>query len=188
MLSQRMTKELLIATQDSAQGETNLPSIIDLRKTVTLFDGTLTAFEHGGSVPGGDSKSVILNAVTAPESVASLMEAKALWQPLKNAIAPFMSDDTQASIPVPSIALEHAMRSARERNTRLLTLMNELTSQLDNTARAKANRLRLAQTVGSASRGKLRRAVIFANCLGKCCIPTCIHRRSTISSCCSVIA
>ena len=148
MLSQRMTKELFIATQDAAQGEIKLSSFVDLRKTVTLFDGTLTAFEHGGSVPGGDGKRVALSAVASPESLALVTEAKAVWLPLKNAIAPFMSDDTQASLPLMSIPLENAMRAARERNIRLLTLMNELTTQLESAARAKADRLRFVQTMG----------------------------------------
>jgi len=143
MLSQRMTKELLIAAHDAAQGETKLSSLVDLRKTVALFDGTLTAFEQGGTVPGGDNRPVLLNAVSLPESRALVAEAKAVWLPLKNAIAPLLTDDTYVAIP-----LENAVRATRERNGQLLALMNDLTTQLEGAARAKADRLRLIQSGG----------------------------------------
>ncbi len=149
MLSQRMTKELLIATQDAVQGEIKSSSLVDLRKTVTLFDGTLTAFEHGGRVPGGNSKPVFLKAVSTLGARVLVAEANEAWLPLKSAIAPFMSDDTR-SIPLMSKALEYAVRVARERDAQLLTLMNDLTMQLEDAARAKADRLRLVQTGGIA--------------------------------------
>lgn len=143
MLSQRMTKELLIVTQDGAQGIGNPSTLVDLRKTITLFDGTLAAFEHGGSVPGGDGLLVKLHAVSSPEGRALVANAKTVWLPLKNAITPFLTDDTYAPR-----ALENAVSAARERNMQLLALMNDLTSQLERTARAKADGLRLVQTVG----------------------------------------
>lgn len=149
MLSQRMTKELLIATQDT-QFETKPPGLVELRKTVALFDGTLAAFEHGGTVPGGDNNPVVLSAVSTPETHALITEAKAVWLPLKNAMTPLIDDDAGISAPLMVIALGNAARMARERNTRLLVLMNGLTTQLEEAARAKADRLRLVQTGGIA--------------------------------------
>lgn len=143
MLSQRMTKELLIAAHDAAQGEAKPSSLVDLRKTVALFDGTLTAFEHGGTVPGGDNQPVVLSAVALPASRALVAEAKVIWLPLQNAIAPLLVDGIHVAIP-----LENAVRATRERNGQLLALMNDLTMQLENAARAKADRLRLIQSGG----------------------------------------
>ena len=141
MLSQRMTKELLIAAHDAAQGEAKPSSLVDLRKTVALFDGTLTAFEQGGTVPGGDNQPVVLSAVALPASRALVAEAKVIWLPLQNAIAPLLVDGIHVAIP-----LENAVRATRERNGQLLALMNDLTMQLENAARAKADRLRLIQS------------------------------------------
>lgn len=145
MLSQRMTKELLIASSDYTHGIYKDSSLADLRKTVMLFDGTLGAFVHGGTVPGGDGQPVFLVSVSAPEGRALLDEARAVWQPLKDAIGPFMTGDT-----FDPIAFNNAVQIARDRNTKLLALMNSLTTHLEGVARTKANRLRMIQTVGIA--------------------------------------
>ncbi len=143
MLSQRMTKELLVAKVDYSQGITKLSSLVDLRKTVMLFDGTLNAFARGGTVPGGDGQPVYLDALAATGGRALLADARAVWQPLKDAAAPFMTGET-----FDPAVLDNAVHMARERNTQLLALMNELTTQLEGIARTKADRLRWVQSGG----------------------------------------
>ncbi len=143
MLSQRMTKELLTAAVDNNQGIVKLSSLNDLRKTAMLFDGTLTAFERGGTIPGGDGSPVYLDGLKTDAGRALLRDARQLWQPLKDAIAPLMTGDI-----FDPAALSVAVRIARESNTKLLVLMNELTTQLEGVARDKADRLRTVQTVG----------------------------------------
>lgn len=143
MLTQRMTKELLIATKDYAQDISILSSLGDLRKSVTLLDDVLTAFEKGGAVSGSDGQPVILKALSSPESRILVAETKAVWLPLKEAIEPLMIDNNYAST-----SLDNAVRAARERNVQLLGLMNKLTKQLADTALKEASELRLIQSVG----------------------------------------
>ncbi len=143
VLTQQMEEELLVALDEMTQGVRKHPSLIGLRKTVTLFDDTLTAFDKGGVVPGGDGLPVLLKAAPTLENRALLVEAKTLWLPLKDALDPLMLDNSYSMA-----ALDNALRSVRESSAQLLLLMNRLTTQMTNTALAEANRLRLVQAMG----------------------------------------
>ncbi len=145
MLSQRITKELLIAARDYAQDISILPSLNDLHKTVTLFDDVLTAFEKGGAVPGSEGQAVLVRAVLSPEGRSVVAEAQAVWLPIKNVVEPLLVDNNYGSA-----SLENAVRVARERNVQLLGLMNKLTKQLADTALREASELRLIQSAGIA--------------------------------------
>lgn len=143
MLSQRMTKALLTAQYDAQRGVSNVEALTELGQTVDLFDATLRGFENGGSVTGGDGNPVTLAAVTSTRARELVASAKAIWLPIKSNIAPLTAAGTATLEQI-----ETVIPSAREHNLNLLKLMNSLTTELENTASAKANNLRTVQTAG----------------------------------------
>lgn len=143
MLSQRMTKALLTAERDSAAGVAPLEAIAELRATVTLFDGTLIGFERGGSVTGGDGKPAELAAVSSEAGREILAKANAVWGPYRALLTPLANTDVYAPE-----QLAGAVRYAREHNLTLLSLMNSLTTHLEQTANTKADALRKVQSGG----------------------------------------
>lgn len=143
MLSQRMTKALLTMEGDAQRGTPTEEARAELTKTVELFDTTLKAFESGGMVRGGDDKPVQLTRIDSPEGRAILDETNKLWLPYREALAPLLGSN-----PYTSEQLAAAEQDARDNNLKLLGLMNALTSQLEQTANAKADTLRKVQTGG----------------------------------------
>lgn len=142
MLSQRMTKALLTVQGDVQAGADPSAALVELRQTVSLFDKTLHGFEHGGMVPGGDGKPVSLAPITATRARAILDEADGLWAPL---------DQMVQDIPgagLTTTAIDPAVTYAQQHNLALLDLMNRLTTTMEQTANARANRLRAVQTGG----------------------------------------
>jgi signal transduction histidine kinase len=143
MLSQRMTKSLLIIANDASAGRDIGAGKTELKKTVGLFDSTLKAFHTGGSVMGGNDKMVELNAITSPKGLQILREASTIWQGYTLATQPII---TQAEFTPEQLTT--AITYARANNIKLLGLMNGLTNDLEKIASAKAERLRLVQTIG----------------------------------------
>lgn len=143
MLSQRMAKALLSAGINVRQGLYPAADLAEIKETVALFDSTLAGFEHGATVIGGDQQAVFLAAVTTPHGRALLAESQALWRPYLALMTPLTSGTNTSPA-----QFEAADRYARANNLKLLTLMNSLTTQLEQTADAKATTLRTVQTVG----------------------------------------
>ncbi len=143
MLSQRMTKALLIVESDTVRGLPNVDALAEVKKTVSLFEATLNGFEHGAMVTGGDGKPIFLAGVNTPEGRNILAKADLLWRPYKALLAPLTSDVSYT--PQQFYAAEVY---ARANNLKLLGLMNDLTTNLEKTANAKADLLRRVQTGG----------------------------------------
>jgi two-component system, chemotaxis family, sensor kinase CheA len=81
MLSQRMTKSLLITQSDAAQYITNPKNDEELRKTVALFDATLLGFKQGGMVMGTDEKKVQLKELQEEKYKQIIHKADQIWNP-----------------------------------------------------------------------------------------------------------
>jgi HPt (histidine-containing phosphotransfer) domain-containing protein len=145
MLSQRMTKSLLALQADTEQGKPATASLKELRTTVDLFGSSFNAFQHGGTVKGGNNQPVMLKAVTTEIGVGILGKAQTTWQPYLSAI-----NTVLASQAGDANALNAAVTFGRANNVKLLTLMNDLTTHLESEASAKASRLRMIQTIGIA--------------------------------------
>lgn len=143
MLTQRMTKALLTAESDVQRGLPTTDALAELKKTVNLFDTTLAGFQHGATVMGGNEKLVFLAAAPTAEGQATLAKADVIWLPYKALLAPLTAGN--AFMPE---QLDAADRYARSNNLKLLGLMNNLTTQLEQTANAKADTLRQVQTGG----------------------------------------
>ena len=144
MLSQRTAKAMLAV--DTAR-QKNLPSegdLMELSKAVALFDATLKGFQHGATVPGGDGKPVFLPAAQGQVATDVLTRAQELWTPYQAALAPVLAGSASDA------QLAAAVSFARQNNLKLLGLMNDLTTALEQVASSRASTLRLVQTVGIA--------------------------------------
>ncbi len=145
MLSQRMTKSLLTIQLNMLQGTPIIEPLKELKSTAELFDTTFNAFRYGGTVMGGNNLPVPIQAVHTSNSINILNRADLIWQPYLQAIQTIL---TRTNI-TPDQA-HAAVHIGIENNVKLLGLMNDLTTQLETEASAKAQRLRLIQTVGIA--------------------------------------
>lgn len=143
MLSQRTVKALMTIQVDAAQGQFNEKNTAELKKVTSLFDTTLTAFKTGGSVLGGNEKPVVLNKLNDPIAIKSVDEALQIWQPYKKLLVPVIN-----STIVDEYSLDAATAYARNNNLALLKLMNDLTTTLESSTKAKASKLQLIQTIG----------------------------------------
>ena len=142
MLSQRMTKSLLIKQSDTERFISNPKNDDELQKTVTLFDQTLRSFEQGGFVMGTADKKVRLKALTDRKYTETLTKAQHIWQPYMTLLAPVLKG------PASSVEIDAAVAYARANNLELLGLMNKLTTELEKDANDRADFLRYVQTGG----------------------------------------
>lgn len=145
MLSQRITKSLLLAQANINQDLPIDDALAELKSTTSLFDSTLTAFEQGGKVQGGEGKQVQLAAITLPSGTEVINQAKLIWNP-------FLSMAEQLAITKSTgnalYQIDSMVRFALANNLKLLDLMNRLTTVLEQSANAKADTLRKIQSAG----------------------------------------
>jgi len=162
MLSQRITKTLYqiqAAQNANANPET---AVKELQAAYQLFDVTLTAFDKGGTVTGGDGKPAPLAAVKDPKARQPVGEALALWSELRANV-----DVVLAGAPNPApAAVAAAIASADKQNLALLKLMNTLTTELERIAQNKGAMLRTIQTVAIVL-VLLNFAMIMVHVIGK---------------------
>ena len=143
MLSQRMTKALLTAQHEAKAGLVSNRTIDELNLTVNLFNSTLRGFEQGGQVSGGDGKPVMLAPATTTQAQQLIKQTNQIWQPFYLQLQAFKP----GSAFTPE-QLQGAVEYATANNLSLLKLMNSLTTDLELTARNKADRLRMVQSAG----------------------------------------
>jgi signal transduction histidine kinase len=142
MLSQRITKSLLSVEVDTRADLATGKTLDELKVAAGLFGDTLGAFKNGGSVMGGSDKPVTIKKIATPEGASILAEAQALWEPLRTSIQLIVQGQTDTAILAQTVAY------ARTNNVKLLTLMNGLTTHLENLAKDKTDKLRMIQTIG----------------------------------------
>lgn len=145
MLSQRLTKSLLMAQANITR---NLPieqAMTELKNTTLLFDNTLTAFEKGGRVKGGDGNYVQLSAINLPDGIDLIAQTKLIWIPYISMASPLLNGVLPDSTPP---QLDTLVLFSLDNNLKLLDLMNRLTTALEQSANSKADTLRKIQTTG----------------------------------------
>lgn len=145
MLSQRITKSLLIAQANINQNISVDAEWAELKSTSQLFDKTLSAFEQGGATQGGNKNSVRLTAIETTEGIEILVKARAHWEPYLARINALIKDSNSSNT---LYLLDSAVKFGLSNNLPLLDLMNQLTTTLEQRASDKANTLRTVQTVG----------------------------------------
>lgn len=129
MLSQRMTKALLVfqASTDPAQKQA---AFGEFASTVGLFDKTLAGFSHGAMTYGGDGKPLYLPAVTAHDAQLLTVSAVQLWDVVRQGLQPVLDAGAMADMAVLRQAVTHLLVY----NQKLLGLMNDLTTALEQNA------------------------------------------------------
>lgn len=142
MLSQRMSKELLLAMRDWQQQRDITPALTTLQETADLFDTTLTGLKNGGHTSGSDGNPVQLTAIDSGDGQQALQQAYLVWLPLKKMLTVLHNENA-------SEADWQAATSYADRvNLKLLTLMNTLTTSIEHAATDRTNRLRQVQAAG----------------------------------------
>ena len=142
MLSQRTAKSLLSFDATVQQGNPSPADLEELRNAVKLFDTSLEGFKKGATVPGGDGHPVFLAAAEGPRAAQILAKASAIWDPYKEQLAPVLAGRFSPE------QLQSAVAYAKGNNVKLLGLMNELTTALEDVASQRASTLRMVQTGG----------------------------------------
>jgi two-component system, chemotaxis family, sensor kinase CheA len=145
MLSQRITKSLLIAQNNVNQELPLAEPLAELKTTTDLFNATLTAFEQGGEVQGGAGKKVQLAAINLTAGQEIIEQAREIWNPFLAMTQPLLAGKpgNDALYQVDSL-----VRFALGNNLKLLDQMNKLTTVLELSANSKADTLRKIQTGG----------------------------------------
>ncbi len=143
MLSQRSAK-VALQIEDRVAGERPYEKEIqELGLTYRLFDQTLTAFRSGGEATSGAGDAIHIARIDDDKAQGILDKAADIWVPYRDAMRPMLAAG-QASV---AEAAELA-RKAEEANLKLLGLMNELTTRVEDLASAKATTLRAVQMGG----------------------------------------
>lgn len=133
MLSQRITKAALLATNPQRSTVQRTKSASELNQAFQTFRQTLSAFSQGGETIGGDGRPVQLDRV---QGQAALLVGEV------HGLLNHWPD-----IPAGATELEEFSQFMNDRNGDILDLMNQLTTELERQSIASVSRLRIAQTV-----------------------------------------
>jgi two-component system, chemotaxis family, sensor kinase CheA len=143
MLSQRISKASFIVEERLREGASAATELAELNTSIKLFDTTLIAFKNGGATQGGAGQPVVLEAVTTLKGTSAIASAQALFEPA--------AQNASRLIAAQRPTLEEATAVANgfeSINLKLLGHMNDLTSEIETTAAAAADRLRMVQLIG----------------------------------------
>ncbi len=138
MLSQQMSKALLLIHYQQQTGADSQAAYQELKTAVALFDTTLNAFYLGGQTQTADKHVINIPPEQQTAVRQTLTAATSLWQPLR--------DDLLQITQQPAVISQLINRMAAE-NLQLLTLMNTLTNQLEKQAKQRTYLLRGLQTI-----------------------------------------
>ena len=160
MLSQRMTKALIMADRSLEKGRfvNTRANLRELTMAARLFDTTLKGFREGAMVTGGDGKPVFLPQVKTDESREIVAKTDEVWKYYLELLQPLLSKNDEFS----TEELETLLESLKENpdpliaaaafgqmnNLKLLDFMVALTNDMEHVANARADTLRLVLAAG----------------------------------------
>lgn len=145
MLSQKTAKALLdYQDLEVNSSKASADAALDeLRKAVALFDSTLNAFANGGDIKGASGEQLFLKPVSTSVSRAAVDKSLAIWKPLKQDFDVLFA--SEAGSDKHKSVLQKIVGQERSVNLSLLSLMNDLTVDLEGVARQKSETLRMIQ-------------------------------------------
>lgn len=138
MLSQKMSKDVLMMHYQHSQDRATESNMQELRSAVTLFDETLNAFVYGGPATTADGKQISIKPFSQSPIRHTLTQANVIWQSLHETLQGLLVDPR---------LLDDATSQIAQKNLQLLALMNTLTNQLEQRAKQQTYLLRGLQTV-----------------------------------------
>ena len=133
MLSQRITKAALLATNPRLSAAQRAESAIEMGQADQIFRRTLLAFAQGGETIGGDGSVVQLDGV---QGKAALLVGE---------VHGVLNQWPKA--PTDATELEEFSQFMTEQNGGILNSMNQLTTELERQSISTVSRLRIAQTL-----------------------------------------
>ena len=146
MLSQKAIRALIETRHLDSENRYEEPVYKEFIQTVALFDNTLTAFQQGGETQGPRGESVFLEALLSEGSDSILKESLKLWQPFKKMVEE-LDAQTSEDKKEADQQLDKLVGIAKNINQPLLKLANDLTNNLEQTARKQSEAIRQVQVV-----------------------------------------
>lgn len=143
MLSQRIAKTALQVRDRVSDGKPADNELAELKAATATFDRTLKAFTSGGQTQSGAGVEITIARIDDAAAQKILEETYSIWSPLAQYVGLLTGTQSPAADRAAGVAL-----MAEEANLRLLKLMNELTTRVEETASDKANKLRMVQVAG----------------------------------------
>ncbi len=143
MLSQDMAKTVLTLRNYGLTEQERAPLSAQLLASYALFNDTLEAFERGGEVLNTQGNLVSVGPLNSSKARQLLGEAKSEWPRWQTLFSQYAQADplTQRRL------LAQLERYALDANTRLLGVMNRLTTTLEHEAQEKTAAIRLFQSM-----------------------------------------
>lgn len=138
MLSQKMTKSLLLMHYQHQQGLDTQAAFQELMDAMALFDQTLTAMSQGGETLSADGNVIQLDQLKETVIQKTLTQSIELWTPLYNSIKQMQLNES---------TLDQLVNAMVADNLELLALMNKLTVQIEASAKRQTYLLRGLQTI-----------------------------------------
>lgn len=138
MLTQKMTKALLLMHDQKQTGESNEKSRQELLDAILLFQQTFSAFYTGGIATSASGELIEVSKQTLPAIRTTLDQTRTMWTPLHRELNAILSGTHHIAPLIPTIS---------QQNLQLLDLMNKLTNQLEQQAKRKTYLLRGIQTL-----------------------------------------
>ena len=143
MLSQKTAKSLFEYQRQLEAGASTEAVYGELNKAVNLFERTLNAFDKGGDTLSASGKSMRLNAATTSKARSAIEDSQVIWGSVHVEFERLFSSSPG------SVTHDQALKAlipvVAQNNNRLLSLMNDLTNELERIARDKSNTLRMIQ-------------------------------------------
>ncbi|QQE13366.1 methyl-accepting chemotaxis protein [Planctomycetota bacterium] len=146
MLSQRMTKEMLMMAE-AKNAEAREASQKKLAGTINLFDKTLRALLDGGETLNGKMESCVIPKAENGGVIAALEEGKAMWDPMLAALDGLSRGEDK----IDSEAGIAAIHGLLTKNVDLLKVMNKATGAFQKASEAKQAKLHWIQGVALIS-------------------------------------
>jgi len=143
MLTQRMAKASLQIESRMIAGQPYRDLMMELDRSSEVYDQTLKAYLFGGTVPGSGAGDFQVKRISDDKAQKMLTDAQEQWAPYRDSIQSFVRSEA----PTLDQAIDIA-RSSEVVNVWLLTLMNDLTTRVEELAAAKATTLRTVQLTG----------------------------------------
>jgi two-component system, chemotaxis family, sensor kinase CheA len=144
MLSQRVTKAVFEAEALQIAGKPNAEALKELKAAAGLFDATLRAFNNGGTVQSPAGGEVTLKAAAEAALQNPIKQTAGMWSTYQGLIDQATGTATSEDV------VRKAAEFGRANNLKILDLMNQLTTELENEASKRAGNLRMLQLAFAA--------------------------------------
>lgn len=155
--SERIIKNLLLLENRLLAGEPIEKPLESLKATAHSFEGMLNGLVDGGLATGPKGNAIFVDRIRTDTGQGIIRDAQNTWLKYKQALAPVVAFEGEAYPDDPdafytpqgaqlSGDVSDAIRVGSEISPKLLSLMDRLSTHLQDEAAARAEQLRLVQT------------------------------------------